>query len=110
MPRHPTISKVQETVVRDFIREAGAVDLDLGPEIWTVFRGWLDYKLLPSGAMVHTDTKVRILFGGNFDEYPDQYGPDGEEFNGNNSEDTTDTSTSESSEGYTLGNVLREEV
>ena len=96
MTRNPTISKVQEAVVRDFIFEAEAVGLDLGPEIWTVFLSWLDYKLLPNGALVWTETEVRIPFGSDFSAYPDQYGPDGEEFNGDNSKDTVNASASES--------------
>jgi len=110
MARNPTISKTQEEVVRDFIFESEAVGLELPPQVWDVFIQMLDYKRLPSGALVSTDTEVKIPFGGNFDAYPDQYGPDGEELYGYNNQSTIDACSSESPEGDKVGNVLREEV
>jgi len=110
MPRNPTINKMQEEVLRDFIFEAEAVSLELPPQVWDVFLQWMDYKKLPSGALVSTDTEVKIPFGGNFDAYPDQYGPDGEEFNGDNSTDTVNTSTREQTQSDEVVDVLREEV
>ncbi len=108
--RNPIVNKTQEAVIRDFVFEAEAVGLALGGDVWKAVYTWLDYKLLPNGALVSTGTKVRIPFGGNYDKYPDQYGPDGEEFNGDNSTDTVNPSTSESPESDTVGNVLRKEV
>ena len=110
MARNPTVNKTQEAVIRDFVFEAEAVGLELGGDIWAAVYAWLDYKRLPSGVLVSTDTQVRVRFGGNFDAYPDQYGPDGEEFNGDNSTDTVNTSSSGASTGDSVGSVLRKEV
>ena len=97
MPRYPTVSRKQEKLIRTFVADAEAAELPLGKTVWAIFLSMLDYKELPSGALVSTDTQVRIPFGGNFDDYPDEYGPDGEEFHADNSKDTPSPSSGESS-------------
>ncbi len=80
MPRNCTLSYEQETAVRAFLSDAETYDLYIPRDVMGWFMKQLDYKVLPNGNRVATDTEVRIPFGGNFDDYPDEFDRDWDDY------------------------------
>jgi hypothetical protein len=102
MPKKVTrVSSVnweQELVIRNFIVNSEAVNLQLPRGILPTLLGLIGYKLAPNGARVHNAVQLRHRYGTDMDKvYKDTFYEDWQEIT--DAEAKADSGTSEQTEG-----------
>ena len=112
MSRKPSVTRDQEAVLRQFITGCETYDIYISNEYMTSILTMLGYKVAPNGARVHVDEDMKYAYG-NPDVFEDVFDADGQEFTNEeiaNNQDTPDASSSEPTESYSVGSLLRKKV